>query len=236
MTSPSMLAQHLPRAHRGHGQPAHANNSQIHRLIRHLATTQVGGIGFIRDTPVGSPLLAHVQSMMGPSTVLNAPKCGSGAHRPTHVWQNLLPKDKLDEAYSNLPNPSRTVNDNLDLARLEEWRMPTTDTPNSIANPTKALPRFGTRHTPPSRAESGPTPALGLLMKDGTPTSPSPEVREILMGFIKGDTEVEGLSPGQRVHLLGQCTYLDILYWALTLASTTSGRSISRPRAHPGSP
>ena len=56
--------------------------------------------------------------MMGPSTVLNALKCGSGAHRPTHVWQNLLPKEELDEAYSSMPEPSRTVNDILDLAGL----------------------------------------------------------------------------------------------------------------------
>ena len=45
---------------------------------------------------------------MGPSTILNAPKCGSGAHRPTHLWQNLLPKEELDEAYSNLIDPPHT--------------------------------------------------------------------------------------------------------------------------------
>ena len=69
---------------------------------QHLAATQERGIGFVWDTPVRSPLRTHVQQKMGLSAVLNAPKCGSGLHRPTHLWQNLLPKEKLDEAYSNL--------------------------------------------------------------------------------------------------------------------------------------
>jgi hypothetical protein len=55
MTSPPMLPQHLPRTHRGNGQPAHATLLQILRLIRHLASTQRGGIGFIWDTPDRSP-------------------------------------------------------------------------------------------------------------------------------------------------------------------------------------
>ena len=39
MTSPPMLTQHLPRTPRGNGQPSHATLQQIHRLIRHLAST-----------------------------------------------------------------------------------------------------------------------------------------------------------------------------------------------------
>ena len=49
-------------------------------------------------------------------------------------------------------------------------------------------------------------------MKKRTLTFPSPEVREILMGFTNGDTEVEGLSPGQRNHLLGHCINLNLLH------------------------
>ena len=47
ITSPPMLAQHLPRAHMGLGQSSHATFSQICHLIRHLATTQKNGIGFV---------------------------------------------------------------------------------------------------------------------------------------------------------------------------------------------
>jgi hypothetical protein len=119
-----MLAQHLPRAHKGLGQSDHATVSYICLLIRHLATSQRGGIGFVWGTPLGSPLPAHVQNVMGPSTVLNAPKCGSGGHHPTHIWQNLLPKETLDEAYSYRPIPTRTANDMLALAGLGSWHMP----------------------------------------------------------------------------------------------------------------
>ena len=105
MTSPPMLPHHLPLAHRGQGQSAHATIGLISCLIQHLAATQEDGIGFVWDTPVGSPLPAHVLSMMGSSTVLKALKCGSGAHCPTRIWQNLLPKEELDEAYSNMHDP-----------------------------------------------------------------------------------------------------------------------------------
>jgi hypothetical protein len=74
-----------------------------------------------------------------------------------------------------------------------------------------------------------------LLVKDGTLRSPSPEVRETLMGFTYGDTEATGLTPAQRIHILGQCTNLNMLHWAIALASSTSrGHHTPRPRDHPG--
>ena len=152
MTSPPMLPQHLPRAHKGQWQSAHATTGQISCLIQHLAATPEGGIGFVWNIPVGSPLPAHVLSMMGACTVLNAPKCGSGAHRPTCIWQNLLPKEELDEAYSYMHDPPHTVNEILALAGLGPWHLPSRDTTNSNANPLTALPRFRKRSTsPPGR-------------------------------------------------------------------------------------
>ena len=75
----------------------------------------MGGIGFIWDTPVRSLLPTHIHTLMGPSTVLNAPKCGSGAHRPTHIWQNLLSKAAaLNAAYANLADPRLSVDDILE--------------------------------------------------------------------------------------------------------------------------
>ena len=148
-TSPPMLTQHLPRTPRGNGQPTHATLQQIHRLIRHLASTQKGGIGFIWDTPVRSPLPAHIIAMAGPSTVLNAPKCGSGAHRPTRIWQNMLPKETLDDAYANLVDPRQTVDDILKSAGLRAWHTPTKDTLTTLGTPYTTLLRFGTGPTPP---------------------------------------------------------------------------------------
>ncbi len=144
-----MLPQHFSREHRGQRQHALAAVAQIAHLIQHLATTQEGGVGFLWDTPVRAPLHTPALHMMGPSVVINTPKRGSGAHRTTHIWQNLLPRVDLDEAYSNIRNHPHTVNDILDRAGLQLWRMPTRDTPASIHSPTRALSRFGTRPTPP---------------------------------------------------------------------------------------
>jgi hypothetical protein len=157
---------------------------------------------------------------MGPSTVLNAHKCGSGAHRPTHIWQNLLPKEKLEEAYLHLSGLQRPINDILDQAGLNCWRLPLLPyTLAPTANPHRALPRFSTR-PPSNQADRNQESPTGLLWKDGTRTPPSPEVRETLMGFASGDTDAPGLSPAQRIHILGMCTDLNILHW--TIAQTTS--------------
>jgi hypothetical protein len=174
---------------------------------------------------------------MGPATVLKAPNCGSGAHRPTRVWQSLLPKETLDEAYSNLPVPSSTVNDMLALAGLGSRQMPPGDTSHSTTTHPTALPRFGTRPSPQPRATSPHATTNGLLVHGGTLTSPSPEVREVLLGFTNGDTEAGELSPSQRIHILGQCTDLHILHWTLAQASTASSENRdSHPREHPGIP
>jgi len=128
---------------------------------------------------------------MGPSTVLIASKCGSGTHRSTRIWQNLLSKEELDEAYSNLNDPPHTVDDILEHAGLGSWHMPALDTISSTASPTTFLPRFRTRPTPPLPPRGrglGPTTTIEVLVKDGTLRPPSLEVREILMGFISGDT------------------------------------------------
>ena len=94
--------------------------------------------------------------MMGASTVLIASKCGSGAHRPIRIWQNLLPKEELDQAYSNMHDPPHMVNDIVELAGLGSWHMPAGDTTNPTANPPRALPRLRTRPTTPPPGGIGP--------------------------------------------------------------------------------
>ena len=231
-TSPPMLLQHLSRAHREGGQPAQAALLQIVRLIQHLATNQPGGVGFIWDTSVRTPLPAHVIHLMGPSTALNAPKCGSGAHRPTHIWQNFLPQQELEAAYKSLQDLPRAVDVILATAGLEEWRTPRLADP--IVPEQTLLPRFGTRSPSPHQYAYGSPPARGLLLHGWIITSPSPKIRELLMGFTRGDTTAPGLTPEQRIHLLGQCTDLNILTWTLSATGIPSEEPDLRPRTHPG--
>ena len=119
--SPPMLSPHFPRAHKKLGQYAHATTQQIVRLIHHLSSTQPGGIGFMWNNSLRSTLPSQVHSTMGPSTILNAPKCGSGAHRSTHLWQNFVTKSALEIAYNLLPSPPRTVDDILMTTSLGAW-------------------------------------------------------------------------------------------------------------------
>jgi len=57
------------------------------------------------------------------------------------------------------------------------------------------------------------------------------------MGFNNGDTEAGELSPGQCIHILGQCTNLNILHWTLAQPSATSSEDRASPlREDPGRP
>jgi hypothetical protein len=57
------------------------------------------------------------------------------------------------------------------------------------------------------------------------------------MGFTNGDTASEELSPVQRIHILGQCIDINILYRTLSLANTTSSdHHATNHRAHLGKP
>ena len=148
-TSSPILAQHLPCAHISGIQPAQAALLQLVRLTQHLTTTQPGGFGFIWDISVRTPLPAHVLHLMGPSSVLNASKCGSGAHRPTHIWQNFFPRPELEAAYKSLPNSPITLDAIMKTAGPEEWRAPR---PADTIVPEQTrimLPRFGTRSPTP---------------------------------------------------------------------------------------
>jgi hypothetical protein len=92
------------------------------------------------------------------------------------------------------------------------------------------LPRFGTRSATPYRMINGSPSTRGLLFHGRTLTSSSPEVREVLMGFTRGDTAAPGLTLEQRSHLLDQRAHLNILFWTLSVAGKPS--CIPRHRAH----
>ena len=57
------------------------------------------------------------------------------------------------------------------------------------------------------------------------------------MGFTRGDTAAAGLSPAQRIHILGQCTDLNILHWTLNQVTTNTEEAPTSPsRAHSDTP
>jgi hypothetical protein len=100
---------------------------------------------------VRPPLPPHVFITMGPSKILNLPKCGSGALIPTHVSKNFIPNSTLESAYHVLLSMS-TVDNFLAASGLKGWRTSRLYTPEETATPTAILPHFGTR--------TGPNPTI----------------------------------------------------------------------------
>jgi hypothetical protein len=63
---------------------------------------------------------------------------------------------------------------------------------------------------------------MGMIYAMDTPSTPSAEVMEDLMGFYVGDTATHGLSELHRVQLLGHCTDLNTITWTISTIRTNT--------------
>ncbi len=63
-----------------------------------------------------------IMNMMGTTVTVNAPNCGSGAYRLTHIWQILIPNKVLETAFSHLPIHPVPIDALLAAAGLSDWR------------------------------------------------------------------------------------------------------------------
>ncbi len=90
----------------------------ILRLVLHLFASQSDGVGFIWTSPELHPASADTMSRLGPGSILDATKCGSGAYRNTRIWQNLLHHDTLSTIHARLQHTPRPVESALESAGL----------------------------------------------------------------------------------------------------------------------
>ena len=145
------------------------------------------------------PPSANTLSLLGQGTLLDAPKCGSGAYRNTRTWQNLLPQDTLAAEHARLQPSARPVEAALETIGLSKWSThPSPQLEDSHrAQPTTfrgPLPYMGSNpDTAPFRVDNE-IPGKEIIYTMDTPSTPSAEVREVLMGFHAGDTAAHGLS------------------------------------------
>ena len=109
----------------------------------------------------------------------------------------------------------------METTRLSNWSTYPPHQPEAphgaqLTPPWGPLPHLGTHpNTSPFRVHNG-IPGRGMLYTMDTPTTPSADVMEALMGFRVGDTPAPGLSESQRVQFLGQCADLDIMTWTIS--------------------
>jgi len=117
--------------------------------------------------------------------------------------------DTLAAEHDRLLPQTRPVDAALEKARLSMLithpSIQPGDPPRAQQTPFREqLPYMDTHlYTAPSRIHNV-IPIRGMLYVRNTPSTPSTEVREALMGFRIGDTAAHALSALQRVHLLGQ--------------------------------
>ena len=81
--------------------------------------------------------------------------------------------------------------------------------------PREPLPQLNTHpNISPFRVHNGIL-GNGVLYESNLPSIPSPEVREALICFGVGETDIPGLSTTQRFQLLGQITHLNSISCAI---------------------
>ena len=160
---------------------------------------------------------------------MDAPACGSHAHRAAIFWQNLLPTDVLSQAYHRLPSgPTTSINQLLALHNIEGWRTQELiqgrnwhpdDRINKAGRDQRVLPKFVCFVGSHKFRKTGNRPGLGMMHYLDQPLQePTPEIREVAMGFGLHSTAAPGLNPAQRHHLLGQCIDRNLLTWIFSTA------------------
>jgi hypothetical protein len=185
------------------------------------------------STELHPPFTAHIMSLLGQSTLKDAPTCGSRAYRSTYVWQNLMPQSVLEAEHARLPKPTSPVEAAHEVARLTTWSpRPTPPAGKGMSHneglpPRKPLPHVGTHpDTSPFWVHNG-IPGKGLLYDSNLPSTPSLEVREALMGFRVGATDALGISIAHGVYLLGKSTDLNSI--SRTISTIKANISAKEP-------
>ena len=236
--------------HRGLEDPRSKALLNVARLIYYLHSTQPGGVTYIIENVPGTDRHPEVQRMLGTPAWLDAPQCGSGAHRETLFWQNLTTTDTIQTAFRQLARPTEPINDRLRRAGLGTWTtqpkgaLLTSSAPGHKAHrlpPYIALPKFvcfkGSHAFRIKRGLPGP----GMLYKGDLLREPDAQVRASLMGFHPGDIDAPGLSEDQQCHLLGQCIDINLFEWFIRQAAParappTDGPTTARPSPTPPLP
>ena len=181
---------------------------------------------------------AATLSLLCRGALLDASKCDSGAHRDTRIWQNLLSHDTLAAEYVRFRSSARPDEAAMKRAGLSRWSTHPSPQPGDShrAQPTTfqgPLPYLGTHpDTAPFRVHNGIS-GRGMLYDMDTPSTPSAEVKEVLMRFCGGDTAAPILSELQRVQLLGQYTDLNTITWTISTIRQHTSFAEHSPRSTP---
>jgi len=85
LASPPVLATHLSSSNRDHTLPGPDIGRHIIRLVLHLSESQPRGVGYIWTSSELHLPSAHILSLLGQGTLLDASKCGSGAYCNTRI-------------------------------------------------------------------------------------------------------------------------------------------------------
>ena len=166
----------------------------ITNIISHLQRMQ-GSISYIIENVPAALHYPEIIEALGYPVLLKAHMLGSVAKRDTLVWTNATclhtSWQKVELNYDETKAP--TVQEVLAKHHLTDWDV--------RGEWQRILPKFVARANSWAFINGGP----GMLLHNGVLEEPSPEVREVAMGYDIGSTVGDDISHALRHSVLGAC-------------------------------
>ena len=132
---------------------------------------------------------------MGPSKVLNEPKCGSRALIPTHVCKNYIPNQlSAREFLSRLPKPEHGGQRPCSVG-LESVARISTRYPRGNSYPFRNTTALWHKNGPEPYQGARLTPPAVTSLQGRDPYNNIPDVKKAIIGFTPGrHTAAQGLT------------------------------------------
>ena len=179
----------------------------------------------IENVPNSAKFHDIIQSLGAP-VIVEAQLLGSSALRKTTIWTNATDNTNLMANYRTSQINGKKVPEFLIRSGFVDW----VPTPSTLDYFPKFMSRFGS-WAYSFTADGGPGP--GMLLHNDVLQEPSPDIKEMAMGYPRGSTAAGGVNPSMRHKVMGACMDHNIARWLLPAARQPDKHHTSeRPTAY----
>ena len=178
---------------------------------------------FIENVP-NSAKFQDIITSLGHPIIVEAHRLGSSSLRRTSMWTNSAPDPFLTQHHKDNQQPGDKIPQFLINQGFHDWKY--------VDSTSDYFPKFMSRYGSwaysfTTDGKAGP----GLLIHNNEFQEPSPEIKEVSMGYDAGSTSIEGISTAIRHKILGACMDLYVSRW-LVQSSLSFANRHSSARGH----
>ena len=191
-------------------------------LIMGLFESQGQPIAYFIENVPNAAKFQDIITSLGQPIIVEAHRLGSSSLRKIAVSTNSAPNAFLVQHYQANQKQGDKIPQFLINQEFYDWKY--TDSTSEY------FPKFMSRYiswayTFTADDKAGP----GFLIHNNEFQEPSPEIKELSMGYDAGSTSIEGISTATRHKILGACMDLNVSRWLIQSSlNSTSQHSSAR--------